>query len=309
MQRPADVNYTFSAAEIDLIRPYGEVRAHEEGAVLFSEGDRQIDLLVTLSGETHIVVPTKDGPQRLGWMEAGQFTGDVGILAGQATLATTTMGKAGEVLHVSYANLLRLLAESPAISDILIRTFTARRAFQHHRGTGAVVVLGPAYDRGVFTARDLLSKHNVAHNWFDPDQTEIGRRVMEAKGLTAADLPAVVLGESRILVRPGVVELSEALGLDLIPDDASADVIVVGAGPGGLAAAVYAASEGLSVVTVDAEGPGGQAGTSSKIENSLGFPTGVSGRELASRAAVQAQKFGVRMATPAKAAALDRLDD
>lgn len=115
MQPPADVNYTFSAAEIDLIRPYGEVRAHKKGARLIAEGDRQADLLVTLSGETHIVVPTKDGPTLVGWMEAGQFTGDVGVLAGQATLATTTMGAAGEVLHVPYENLLRLLAECPPI--------------------------------------------------------------------------------------------------------------------------------------------------------------------------------------------------
>lgn len=308
MQPPADVNYTFSPAEIDLIRPYGDVRRHEKGAVLAHEGDQRIDVMVTLSGQTDVVIATKDGPVRVGWMETGQFTGDVGVLTGQAVLATITMGETGELLHVPFDKLQRLLADAPTISDILIRTFTARRAYQQNRQRSAVVVIGAAYDRGVFAARDLLAKHNVAHSWLDPDQHDLAKRILNAKGLTDADLPVVIRGESKVLVRPTIADLSAALGLDLIPDDASVDLIVVGAGPGGLAAAVYGASEGLSVVAIDAEGPGGQAGTSSKIENYLGFPTGVSGRELANRAAVQAQKFGVRMATPAKAKSLTRLD-
>jgi thioredoxin reductase (NADPH) len=130
--------------------------------------------------------------------------------------------------------------------------------------------------------------------------------ILERTGLTRADLPVVLRGTTLRLVRPSVSAVSDAFGLDLVPDGACADVVVVGAGPGGLAAAVYAASEGLQVVAVDAEGPGGQAGSSSKIENYLGFPTGVSGRELAERASVQAQKFGARLAGPAKVAALER---
>jgi thioredoxin reductase (NADPH) len=132
---------------------------------------------------------------------------------------------------------------------------------------------------------------------------------MDVQQIAATDLPAVVLGDSRVLKSATLSDLSDALGLDPIADGAGADVVVVGAGPGGLAACVYAASEGLSVIALDAEGPGGQAGTSSKIENYLGFPMGISGRELADRAAVQAQKFGVRMAAPAKAAALELMDD
>jgi thioredoxin reductase (NADPH) len=149
----------------------------------------------------------------------------------------------------------------------------------------------------------------VPHLWLDPARDEIAASVMSAKGVTTEQLPVVIRGPLEPLSRPDPEALAEAFGLDLVPDGTSADVVVVGAGPAGLAASVYAASEGLNVLTLDTEGPGGQAGTSSKIENYLGFPTGVSGRELAERASIQAQKFGTRIVSPAKAEKLERLED
>ena len=301
---PADINFTFSDEELEALKSSGEVHTHVAGTPLVDEGDANVDCLITLSGHTDILVETPEGEKRLGWMERGQFAGDISILTGQASLSRVVMGMDGDVLHISHDSFQRLLVENSHFSDIFVRTLTARRIFSHNASHGAVIVIGDAHDRDVFVARDTLSKHMIAHRWLDPDKDPLAKRIMEAREIDAADLPVVIRGRSRIMSRPGVSELSEAFGLDLVPDNSCTDVVVVGAGPAGLAASVYAASEGLTVVTLDSDGPGGQAGTSSKIENYLGFPMGVSGRELASRASIQAQKFGARIASPASAADL-----
>lgn len=304
----ANINYTFSDAEIAQLMPYGEVRSHKAGDLLVEEGETNVDCLVTLSGHTDITISTPEGERRVGWMEKGQFAGDIGVLTGQASLARVTMGATGDVLHITHESFQKLLVENSGLSDAFVQTFTARRAFARDAEHGSVIVIGEAHDRTVFAARDLLAKHSVPHIWLSPDSDALATRIMEAQDIDADDLPVVIRGRSRTLSKPTVAELSTAFGLDLLPDGACADVIVVGAGPAGLAASVYAASEGLSVLTLDSDGPGGQAGTSSKIENYLGFPMGVSGRELADRAAVQAQKFGARIAAPAKATALEQVD-
>lgn len=304
----ANINYTFSDAEIAQLMPFGDVHSHQEGDLLIEEGETKVDCLVTLSGHTDITIATPEGERRVGWMETGQFAGDIGVLTGQASLARVTMGGAGDVLHIAHDSFQKLLVENSGLSDAFVQTFTARRAFARDAEHGSVIVIGEAHDRTVFAARDLLSKHSVPHMWLSPDSDALATRIMDAQDISANDLPVVIRGRSRTLSKPSVAELSAAFGLDLLPDGACADVIVVGAGPAGLAASVYAASEGLSVLTLDSDGPGGQAGTSSKIENYLGFPMGVSGRELADRAAVQAQKFGARIAAPAKATALEQAD-
>lgn len=306
---PPDVNFTFSETEIQELKAYGKVHRHEEGDVLVREGDRDVDCLVTLSGHTDIIAQTPEGQKRLGWMEEGQFAGDITVLTGQASLVEVRMGKAGEVLHIPHDNFRRILVENSGLSDVFVRTFTARRQFGHESGFGAVVVIGSSYDRDVFALRNLLSIHGVPHVWLEPETEDLATQVMRARGLELSDLPAVVHGSALVLRRPTLADISEAFGLDLLPDGACADLIVVGAGPGGLASSVYAASEGLSVLTLDIRGPGGQAGTSSKIENYLGFPMGISGQELADRASIQAQKFGARIAAPVKVVSLERNDD
>ncbi|MGB0513956.1 MAG: FAD-dependent oxidoreductase [Wenzhouxiangellaceae bacterium] len=306
---PPDINHTFSEEDLEALAAYGEVRRHGAEELLVEEGQRSVDCLVTLSGETHIFVETQSGPNRVGWMERGQFAGDISVLTGQGAIARVIMGKEGEVLHIPHDRFQQLMVENSHLSDIFLTVLSARREFGRTSGNAAVFVLGGAHDRTVFAARDLLSKHGVPHHWMAPDVDPVAKCLIESRQIAEEELPAVIIGRSKVLSRPSVDEIAEALGLDLVPDGYSADVIVVGSGPGGLAASVYAASEGLSVVTLDADGPGGQAGTSSKIENYLGFPGGVSGRELSERAALQAQKFGARMASPAKAARLEKDDD
>ncbi|MEO1151993.1 MAG: FAD-dependent oxidoreductase [Pseudomonadota bacterium] len=306
---PAAVNYTFSASEIEQLRQFGEAHDHSEGAVLFSEGDKAVDCLIVLSGQLDVLVTDAGATRRIGWMTPGQFSGDLAVLTGQTTLATGKMAEAGTLLHISQENFQRLLVENSALSDVFIRAFVARRAWARTSGLATTVVVGSRADRTVFAIRDLLTKHEVNHAWINSDDDPVAEKILTTKGFTRDDLPVVLRGSSLALRRPDLRDVSEAYGLDLLPDGACADVLIVGAGPAGLAASVYAASEGLSVLTIDTDGPGGQAGTSSKIENYLGFPTGISGRELANNAAVQAQKFGVRIASPARAEKLEPLAD
>ena len=306
---PANVNFTFDDAQLEKLKPYGKVRHHKPGDLLVEEGESRTECLVTLSGYTNIFVSTPEGEKRVGWMERGQFAGDISVLTGQISLSRVEMGEEGDVLHISHESFQRLLVDNSEISDAFVRTLTARRAFANDAAHGSVIVIGDAHDRDVFAARDLLSKHVVPHTWLDPVKDPLAKRIMDAREIDEDALPVVIRGRSRIMSRPSVDELSKAFGLDLLPDGATVDVIVVGAGPAGLAASVYAASEGLSVITLDTDGPGGQAGTSSKIENYLGFPMGVSGRELAARASIQAQKFGARIAAPAKAVSLEKDGD
>jgi thioredoxin reductase (NADPH) len=309
MNPPADVNHTFSDTELEELIAFGTVESHGAGDILLAEGTMAPDCIVTLSGHTDIFAATDEGPKRVGWMERGQFAGDLSVLTGQRHSSRIEMGADGEILRIAHADFQRLIAGNSYFSDVFVRVFAARREFGNSRGFAAIIVIGAAMDRSVYALRDLLMKHGVAHRWFDPADGPVAAHLMAERGLSDAQLPLVILGATEPLVQPTPESLAVALGLDLLPDGATADVLVVGSGPGGLAAAVYAASEGLTVIALDSLAPGGQAGTSSKIENYLGFPTGISGNELARRATVQAQKFGARLVSPVRAASIGRDGD
>jgi thioredoxin reductase (NADPH) len=304
-----DVNFDFTDAELDELMAFGTVESHKAGDLLVEEGAMAPDCVVTLSGYTDIYASTDEGRKRVGWMERGQFAGDLSVLTGQRHLSRVEMGADGDILRIVHADFQRLIAGNSHYSDIFIRVLSARREFSKHRGFAVTIVIGAAMDRSVYALRDLLMKHGVAHRWFDPADGPVAGHLMAERGLTEDQLPVAILGAADVLIQPTPEQLAAGLGLDLLPDGATADVIVVGSGPGGLAAAVYAASEGLSVIALDALAPGGQAGTSSKIENYLGFPTGISGNELARRATVQAQKFGARLVSPVSAASINRDGD
>lgn len=309
MTPPADVNHTFPDAELEELAAFGTVESHKAGDLILAEGTMAPDCIITLSGHTDIFATTDEGRRRVGWMERGQFAGDLSVLTGQRHLSRVEMGADGEILRISYDAFQRLIGGNSHFSDIFVRVFAARREFGNSRGFAAIIVLGAATDRSVYTLRDLLMKHGVANRWFDPADGPVAAHLMAERGLTEDQLPAVILGAADVLIQPTPEQLAQGLGLDLLPDGATADVLVVGSGPGGLAAAVYAASEGLTVIALDSLAPGGQAGTSSKIENYLGFPTGISGNELARRATVQAQKFGARLVSPVRAASIGRDGD
>jgi thioredoxin reductase (NADPH) len=309
MVTPADVNHTFSDAELEELLAFGTVESHRAGELIIEEGAMAPDCIITLSGHTDIFASTDEGRKRVGWMERGQFAGDLSVLTGQRHLSRVEMGADGEILRIKHADFQRLIAGNSHYSDIFVRVLSARREFSNQRGFAVTIVIGAAMDRSVYALRDLLMKHGVAHRWFDPVDGPVAGHLMGERNINGEQLPVVILGAADVLVQPTPEQLAAALGLDLLPDGSTADVIVVGSGPGGLAAAVYAASEGLTVIALDALAPGGQAGTSSKIENYLGFPTGISGNELARRATVQAQKFGARLVAPVRGTAIMRDED
>ena len=301
-----DINHTFSDHDLEMLKPYGNVIFHEAGELLQAAGETRASCLVTLSGHTDIILKTPDGETRVGWMEKGQFAGDISVLTGERTLVRTEMGEAGDVLHIPREQFERLIVENSYFSDIFVRVLSARRQFGMERDTHSIIVIGPATDRGTYAARDQLATHNVPYSWLAPGKDRVSETLLETHQISDPNWPVIIFSGEEALQAPTPSQLAAALGLDLLPDGAAADVIVVGGGPAGLAASVYAASEGLSVLTLEARAPGGQAGTSSKIENYLGFPLGVSGAELAQRAAIQAQKFGTRIASPVKAEKLER---
>lgn len=309
MTSRADVNHNFTDAELDELKAFGTVELHKAGDVLVEEGAMAPDCIITLSGHTDIFASTDEGRKRVGWMEHGQFAGDLSVLTGQRHLSRVEMGADGEIIRIAHADFQRLIAGNSHYSDIFVRVLSARREFSKHRGFAVTIIIGAAMDRSVYAMRDLLMKHGVAHRWFDPADGPVAGHLLAERGLTEDQLPVAILGAAEVLIQPTPEQLAQALGLDLLPDGSTADVLVVGSGPGGLAAAVYAASEGLTVIAIDALAPGGQAGTSSKIENYLGFPTGISGNELARRATVQAQKFGARLVSPVRAASIGRDGD
>ena len=306
MVTPADVNHAFSDAELEELLAFGTVESHRAGDLIIEEGAMAPDCIITLSGHTDIFASTDEGRKRVGWMERGQFAGDLSVLTGQRHLSRVEMGADGEILRIAHSDFQRLIASNSYYSDVFVRVLSARREFSNQRGFAVTIVIGAALDRSVYALRDLLAKHGVAHRWFDPADGPVPAHLLAERDISEDQLPVVILGAADLLVQPTPEQLAAALGLDLLPDGSTADVIVVGSGPGGLAAAVYAASEGLTVIALDALAPGGQAGTSSKIENYLGFPTGISGNELARRATVQAQKFGARIAAPVRAASIVR---
>lgn len=309
LKPPPEVNFRFGPEDVERLKAFGEVRWHEAGEVLFKEGDREVDCCVVVSGQLWVYIYERGRERRVGWLEPGQFVGDSALLTGRSATVQARMGEAGEVLHITRPAFQRILARESRLSDAFVNTIFARTAWLRELGRSSVAVVGASYDRDTFAVRELLNKHSVPHVWMDEVAEPELLDALAAKGLTRKDLPVVFRGADFRMVRPTLEELSAAFGLDLLPDGACADLVVIGAGPGGLASAVYAASEGLTVLALDSDGPGGQAGSSSKIENYLGFPTGVSGRELAERALLQAEKFGARVTGPARAAALERMGE
>ncbi len=306
---PAAIDVKLSDAELARLEPFGRREQVASGTVLFAEGDRPIDFIVVLEGAVEVSRHTHEGQALLRTMGPREFLGDVSALNGQGAVAHAQACAPSQVLRIAHANLQRLMVEDSGLSDLIVSTFVARRAFLRTQSHAGIAVVGRRYDRQAFEIRDLLDKNNVPHHWLDADDDPETSGILAAAGVGRDALPVIVDGRGA-LVQPTLADVAERLGLTLLPDaDEIVDVVVVGAGPAGLAASVYAGSEGLSVATLEARAPGGQAGTSSKIENYLGFPTGVSGRDLAERASVQAQKFGARLAAPLSALSLTREDD
>ena len=283
--------------QIGRIRSLGRVRQVHTGDILFQPGDTTIPFFVLLSGAMEIIQPALEGERMIARHEPGEFTGEMTMISGHRSLVIGRVTQAGEFLELSAESLRALVAKDAELSEILMRAFILRRLELIRRGWGNLVVLGSQHSARTLEIREFLSRNAHPYAFVDLDRDKASQELLDRFAVKPAEIPVVVCnGGKDILRNPSIQKLAGCLGLNEVTGAKNVrDVIIVGAGPAGLAAAVYAASEGLDVLMIDTNSPGGQAASSSKIENYLGFPTGVSGQELAGRATSQALKFGAQM--------------
>ena len=273
------------------IADYADARSFAVGDVLFEQGVTDAPFIVLTSGRVEFFDRQPDGDRFINTLLPGTFIGDVAIFTGEPTIAACVAAEPSEALLMSRDDLRRLTADRPHVADLVLSTMSTRREWLEGHGYGQARVFGHRTSAAAFAVRDLLGRNSVPHRWVDVDADRDDAALLSSLGVGPDDLP-VLVDSTAVLHRPSVDEVALHFGLRTTIEDVLHDVAVVGAGPAGLGAAVYGASEGLRTVVLDAFAPGGQAGTSSRIENYLGFPTGVSGTDLTRRATLQARRLG-----------------
>jgi thioredoxin reductase (NADPH) len=289
---------TLTAHQFAVLGGFGRRRRVAVGDVLYAEGDAAYDFYVVLSGVVEITGAFDGEDVVLATHGPGRFLGELNLLTGQRVYLTARVVEAGEVIAIPVAELRRLIATVPGLSDVILGAFVARRSRLLEGAARSIRVIGSRHLPEALAMREFLSRNRLPHQWLDAETDPEIERLVDEFGLAAADLPVVIIGSTVVRqATPGVVAQHLGLTIGSIPQRCF-DLVVVGAGPAGLAAAVYGASEGLSTLTVESELPGGQAGTSSRIENYLGFPAGISGGDLTALAMTQALKFGAVLSTP-----------
>ena len=277
--------------------------------MLIEAGDQVVPFFVVTTGRLEIVRASASGETPVVTHGPGEFTGEVNLLSGRRSLLRARVAESGEAIEVSRDRLLALVQTDAEISELLMRAFILRRVELIAHGLGDVVLVGSMHSPGTLRIKEFLTRNGHPHTYIDLDRDADVQDLLDRFHVTAGDVPVLICRGEVVLRNPTNQQIADCLGFnDAIDQTHLRDVVIVGAGPSGLAAAVYGASEGLDVLVLESNSPGGQAGSSSKIENYLGFPTGISGQDLAGRAYVQAQKFGaqVLIATGATQLACDR---
>ena len=283
-------------AQIERLRPHGKLRHVEAGEVLFEPGDSNVPVYVVLSGGLEILQPCPKGVRSLVRHVPGSITGEFAVISGQRALLRGQVTASGEFLQIASGEFRALVAKDAELGDILMKAYILRRMLLISEEASNVLVLGSLNCANTLRLREFLSRNGYPYKFIDLDTDERSQSILDHFQVKVDEVPVVICNARSVLRNPSIRELADCLGLNVSIDESQVrDLIVVGAGPSGLAAAVYAASEGLNVLVVETGSPGGQAGSSSRIENYLGFPMGISGQELAGRALAQAQKFGANM--------------
>jgi thioredoxin reductase (NADPH) len=293
--------------QLTRLRAYGTEQVVAVGDVIFRPGDRTYDLLLIDEGRVDVVSAGIGGGDEeiVVSHPAGAFLGELNLLTGQVVYLTSRVSESGRVHRIAPEQFRRLMAEDPELSDILLKAFLARREMlRDGPAARSIEIVGSSLSASALALRTYSARNRLPHLWFDSEEVE-GKALMAAVPLTFADLPAV-LTPDRIMKQTTPGELAEYLGLSYRRSaDRAVDLAVIGGGPAGLAAAVYGASEGLATVLIDGVAMGGQAAASSRIENYLGFPSGLSGNDLTGRASIQAMKFGAELFSPCQAISLN----
>ena len=279
-----------------------EPRKFRDGDTLISVGDRNLKFFIVKSGQIEIVDYSGDAPRTIAMHAKGEFTGDISHLTGTPAIFTAIARGGCEVYEISSEALRHVLNQCPGLSDIILQAFIARRQLLRESPNFiGLRVIGSRYSPDTFRVRDFLSRNRVLFTWTDVESDPEVDKMLKQFGVTEADTPVVACAHMLLLRNPSNQDLANEIGLRQTLEKTVYDLLVVGAGPAGLAAAVYGASEGLQTAVLDCVSPGGQAGASMRIENYLGFPTGLTGAELTDRATLQANKFGAHLSIPTSA--------
>ncbi len=296
--RKAQMFPQLTAAQIARLEAHGTHRTVAQGEILGEPGDRNRPMLVVLSGSIEVLQPGLRGEVLIVVHAAGSFTGEMSTLQGVGSLVRSRVRDAGEVLVISEERLRAIIQTDADLSELFMRAYILRRVGLISSQSGDVILLGSSQSAGTLRLQQFLTRNSFPYVYLDVNTDSGVQSLLDRFKVSADEVPVVLCRGAVVLKNPSNEEVAACLGMNQqIDDDRIRDLIVVGAGPAGLAAAVYAASEGLDVLVLETGTPGGQAGSSSKIENYLGFPTGISGLALAARARVQAQKFGAEIRT------------
>jgi len=285
-----------TSTQIQRLVAHGHARSAHAGDVLIEPGDREVPIFVVISGELEAVRPSFGQETLIRIFGPGQFTGELNTLSGRPAIARIRVRQDGDVVEIVRDNVLALVQADAVFSEILMRAFILRRAELLAQGIGDVTLVGSSYSAEVLRIKEFLTRNGHPYTYINLEHDPAVQNLLDHFHVSIAETPVVICRGETVLRNPTNRDIAGCLGFNEEIDETRVrDLVVVGAGPAGLAAAVYGASEGLDVLLLETYSPGGQAGSSSRIENYLGFPTGISGNELAGRAYTQAQKFGVQM--------------
>lgn len=290
--------------QIAMLSAFAVRKKFDTGETLFAAGQKDVKFYVIISGEVEVIDNSECEHTLVTVHEPGEFTGDIDILTGRPAVVSAFARTPCEVYEIAGNELRRILNEVPRIGDVLLTGFLTRRELLKQSGFSGIKVIGSRYCRETHRIREFLSRNSVLFKWLDLEDNADVNEYFEFFNFTAADTPVVICPDHSFRRNPSNAELAECLNIKRPIEHSIYDLAIVGAGPSGLAAAVYGASDGLSTLLLDSIGPGGQAGTSSMIENYMGFPLGLSGTDLANRAIIQAQRFGAVLSAPVQVVSL-----
>ena len=283
-------------AQIDRIAAHGRIRSVQPGEVLIEQGDISVPFFVVITGEVEIVRPFDAYETLVTVHGSGEFTGEVNMLSGRRSFFRARATKPGKVIELDHQQMLTLVQTDAELSDILMRAFILRRVELIAAGVGDIILIGSTHSASTLRIKEFLMRNGHPYSYIDLERDPDVQNLLDNFKISASEIPVLICRGQLALRNPSNQQIADCLGFNESVDQTHVrDLVVIGAGPSGLAAAVYGASEGLDVLMLETSSPGGQAGSSSKIENYLGFPTGITGQELAARAYLQAQKFGAHM--------------
>jgi thioredoxin reductase (NADPH) len=296
---------TLTEEQMQTIESHAEVVTLQDGDYLWRAGHAEISFFIIKDGRVEVLDDSSGKAVHVAFHEPGAFTGDVDLLSGRPSVVSAVARGTVEVIKLSVDCLRKIVREWPALSDIILKAFIMRRVLLLEQGITGIRVIGSRFSAETQAIREFCARNRVPYTWLDLERDPSVQALLKTFDIRENETPVVLMSDGVILKNPSVAHLAELVGVRRVIEHTIYDLVVVGAGPAGLAASVYGASEGLRTLLLDRVAPGGQAGTSSKIENYMGFPTGLSGQDLAERGLVQAEKFGATLSVPTEVTKLE----